>query len=229
MATSARSAAGRSTRRAIEDEVLTVKRCARARPRRPGGEAAARAEAPPARRGPGGAGREPRARSLVAYRGESRALAPGPLCYALVHVFRGRPWISPSGERARWGDGGAAGRRVPHARKMNASRDDIARPSGARRGCGRGAAAWHRERADRPSFGWHRVRLVAREARRAGAIRPRCRRTCSSTTLLQRREEVGTHLRTTTASYEIRVGDDVVRDFTPTRRVAARTQASAED
>ncbi|MFO0735492.1 MAG: peptidylprolyl isomerase [Labilithrix sp.] len=179
----------------------------------------------------GGAGREPSREELVAYFEANRERWRRPARYALVHVFAGRAVDLPSGSVL---DGAteapAAGDAFPYARKMNASRDDIARLLGS--SFADAVVALPPGTVSEPiasSFGWHRVRLVAREPG-APARFDEVQKDVLIDYLLQRREEVvGTYLRTTTASYEIRVGDDVVRDFTPTRRVAARTQASAED
>lgn len=179
----------------------------------------------------GGASRDPTRAELVAYFEEHRARFRRPARYRFVHVFASRPEaLPPASVLAGATTPPVAGEPFPYPRSNKSSKDELARLFGATFAVG--VAALPEGAVSEPlrsSFGWHRVRLVAREEG-APATFEEVEKDVAVEYLLERREAiVGAYLRETTASYDIRVGPDKLVGFTPTRRVAARVEGSAED
>lgn len=179
----------------------------------------------------GGASREPTPEELAAYFDRHRDRWRRPPRYHVVHVFAASREALPGAEVLAGATAPpAAGEPFPYPRAARSSQADLARVFGAAFAAGVAALPVGAVSEPLPSsFGWHRARLVERED--GGPARlEEVRKDVLFDWMLERREEVvGTYLKKVAASYDIRVGDRPLVGFTPTRRIAARAEGSAED
>lgn len=179
----------------------------------------------------GGASREPTNEELAAYFDRHRDRWRRAPRFHVVHVFASSRDRLPGAEvLAGATTPPVAGEPFPYPRTARSSQADLARVFGA--SFAAGVAALPAGAVSEPlpsSFGWHRVRLIEREE--GGPARfEEVQKDVLFDFMLERREEVvGTYLKKVAASYEVRVGDRPLVGFTPTRRVAARVEGSAED
>lgn len=179
----------------------------------------------------GGASREPTREELRAYFEATRERWKKPARYAIVHVFASSAERVPSTEvLAGATEPPAAGEAFPYPRATTSSRDEMARVFGT--SFADGVAALRDGEVSgllRSSFGWHRVRLVSRvDGGRASF--DDVQKDVLLEYLLDRRERVvGAYMKSTLATYDVRVGSERLTGFIPTRRVAARVEGSAED
>lgn len=179
----------------------------------------------------GGASREPSTDELRAYFADTSERWRKPTRYRIVHVFATAPERVPADATLRgMTEAPAVGDPFPYPRAVTSSREEMGRVFGASfadgvAALGVGAIS---EILQSP-FGFHRVRLVERvEGGRARF--EEVTKAVLLDYLLDRRERVvGTYLKETVAMYDVRIGGQALRGFVPTRRVAARTEGSAED
>jgi len=154
-----------------------------------------------------------------------------PASYRIVHVFATRAEALPPDDALVGAGVPAAGEPFPYSRDVTLSREDLSSvygPSFAE-------AVVSMAPGDRYSppiasrFGWHRVRMVERKEGRI----PRFAEVKQSIELdyvLARRERiVGAYLEKTAREYSIDVDGKPLVGFVPTRRVAVRSDPSAED
>ena len=179
----------------------------------------------------GGASRQPTEAELVAYHAASRERWRTPARYRFVHVFAAERESLPAAEViADAEEAPAAGEPFPYPRLATSSREEIVRTFGAP--FAEAVSALRPGEVSLPvrsQYGWHRVRLLAQVD---GALAPfsEVRQDVLLDYLLERRERVvGEYLKETVARYDVRVGGTPLRGFIPTRRVAARSEESAED
>lgn len=179
----------------------------------------------------GGASRDPSREELRAYFEASRERWRRPSRYHFVHVFAARPEALPPAEAIAGAvTAPRAGEPFPYPRDVTSSRDEVARLFGA--AFAESLVALSEGQVSEPlrsPLGWHRVRLIERVAG-APATFEEVEKDVHLDYLLTKREEVvGAYLTQTAASYDVRIGGAPLRGFVPTRRVAARTEGSAED
>jgi hypothetical protein len=178
----------------------------------------------------GGASRDPSREELEAYFHKSPERWRRPPRYHVVHVFASHAEsLPPAVALAGATEPPTLGEPFPYPRACRSSRDELARIFGPSFAAAivalpTGAVS----EPIRSSFGWHRARLVERSDG-APATFEEVEKDVLLEYLLGRREEVvGEYLHRTFASYDIRLGGEKIH-VTPTRRVAARVEGSAED
>jgi peptidyl-prolyl cis-trans isomerase C len=179
----------------------------------------------------GGASRDPKPAELEAYfeAHRGRYLEADELHF--VHVFADSRAALPdasalsSTKRAL-----ASGKAFPYPREQKLTREEIARLFGE--SFADGVEKLGPDGISAPlksTFGWHRVRLIGREAGRPATL-AEARSRVTLDYLLERREDVvGTFLTRTAKRYDVRIDGKAIESFEPTRRVAVRQQGSAED
>jgi len=179
----------------------------------------------------GGASRDPSRAELRAHFESTRERWRRPSRYHFVHVFAARLEALPPAESIAGAVAAPpAGEAFPYPRDATSSRDEVARLFGA--SFTEGVVALGEGDVSAPlrsPFGWHRVRLVARLAGAPAAFEEVEKDVHLDYLLTKREEVVGAYLTETAASYDVRIGGATLRGFVPTRRVAARTEGSAED
>jgi hypothetical protein len=178
----------------------------------------------------GGASRAPTEAELRAYwaaHPDRFEIAPR---VRFVHVFASREGALPSGQSLPAEGVPEVGEPFPFARDVRVSRDDLAKSYGGEFASAVFAlpqAAWSAPIAS--SYGWHRVRVDAREPARAPTfdeVRPDV---TFAYVLDKRAEVVSAFLKKAGRRYRIEVGGRPLSSFAPTGRVALRTESSAED
>jgi hypothetical protein len=178
----------------------------------------------------GGASRVPAEAELRAYLAahpERFEIAPR---VHFVHVFASRESALPL-ERSLLSEGPLPlGESFPFSRDVRATRDDLAKSYGDEFAAAVFAlpeGKWSSPIASR--YGWHRVRVEAREPARTPTFEE-VRADVAFTYILDKRAEVVSgYLKKASRRYRIEVGGRPLSNFTPTGRVALRTEASAED
>lgn len=178
----------------------------------------------------GGASRPPTDAELRAYLEADPARFGVPARVHFVHVFATSRDRLPAVGLLPAAGVPALGEPLPHPRDTLVTRDEAARTYGE----GFATALFSAEPARwsapvQSGFGWHRVRVdevVAAHAPQLAEVR--------STLLLdyaldKRADVVGAYLNKTVGDYRIFVDGRPLEGFTPTRRVAVRTDPSAED
>jgi hypothetical protein len=149
----------------------------------------------------------------------------------VVHVFAAKRDSLPLAEGLPLAGVPAAGEAFPYPRELTASKDDLARVYGESFASAAFSltadGGWSEPVAS--SFGWHRVRLVAREPGRVPSFEE-ARHAVELDYAMERREAVvGAYLRRTAEAYAIDIDGKPLTGFVPTRRVAVRADPSAED
>jgi hypothetical protein len=179
----------------------------------------------------GGASRAPTDDELRAYFERTREQWRRPPRVHFVHVFASTKSALPSlaalAPDAR--EAPALGEAFPYARDVSATKPEIARLYGSEvaDALERQDGAWSEPVAS--SFGWHRVRVVERVAGAPAAFEEVKQELLLDFMLWRREKIVGGYLQRLAREYDIRVDGKPVRDFVPTRRVALRSEPSAED
>jgi len=178
----------------------------------------------------GGASRAPteaELRAYVATHPERFEIAPR---VHFVHVFASREGALPP-DRSLLVEGvPLGGEAFPFSRDVRATRDDLAKSYGGEFASAVFAlpeGAWSAPIAS--SYGWHRVRVDAREPARTPTFEEVRADVAFAYVLDKRAEVVSRYLKKASREYRIEVGGRRLSNFTPTGRVALRTEASAED
>jgi peptidyl-prolyl cis-trans isomerase C len=178
----------------------------------------------------GGASRAPTDAELRAYfeKDPARfALAPR---VRFVHVFAGRREALPAAEGLAASGVPAAGEAFPFPRDVRGSKDELVRTYGdgfAAAAFTLAPGAWSAPVAS--SFGWHRLRIDEREAGRIPSFDEARSAIGFDYALDARADAIGAYLSKTVRDYRIDVDGKPVTGFVPTRRIAVRTDPSAED
>lgn len=179
----------------------------------------------------GGASRAPTDAELRAYFAESPARFRLPARVHVVHVFATRRDALPPAGSLGAEMVPAAGEPFPYPRDVHASREDLVRLYGDTFAAAAFAAApsseWSAPVAS--SFGWHRMRVVEHEEARAPAFDEVKGAIALDYALDKRAAVVGDYLKKTIGEYRINVDGKPLVGFTPTHRIAARSDPSAED
>lgn len=177
----------------------------------------------------GGASRDPTRDELRAYFEATRERWKKPTTWRFVHVFAREAHALPSSDQLAAST--ALGEPFPYPREMTLTRDAIERLLGTPFAIATTALTTHAiSDPVRSPFGWHRVKLIER-IEGAPATFDEAEKSITVDFLLDRRERVvGTYLQQTCATYDVRISGAPVGNFVPSaRRVAARTEGSAED
>ena len=179
----------------------------------------------------GGASRAPTDDDLKAFFDADPARWRLPASYHVIHVFATRADALPPDGALQGAGVPAAGEPFPYSRDLTSSRDELASVYGPTFADAIAAMA-PGDAYSRPiasTFGWHRARLVERHEGRI----PRFEEVKQSIALdyvLARRERiVGAYLEKTATEYTIDIDGRPLTGFVPTRRVAVRSDPSAED
>lgn len=180
----------------------------------------------------GGASADPSDAELRAYFEATRARWRRPISFRFVHVYAREPQGLPGADALTSVDTALSmGEPFPYPRDVTLTREAIERILGpaVREAVTMKLAPGTVSEPVRSPFGWHRIRLVER-VEGAPATFEEARSAIAIDFLMDRRERVvGAYLQKTAASYDLRVGGAPLTNFIPTRRVAARTEGSAED
>lgn len=177
----------------------------------------------------GGASRDPSRDELRAYFNATRERWKKPTTWHFVHAFAHDERTLPSAEALAASS--SVGEPFPYPRDMMLTRDAIERLLGSPFAAAATSLATSAMISEpvRSPFGWHRIKLIER-IDGAPASFEEVEKSLTIDFLLERRERVvGTYLQQTCASYDVRISGTPVTNFVPTRRVAARTEGSAED
>jgi hypothetical protein len=180
----------------------------------------------------GGAGREPTDDELRAYFEEHADRWKKPVRVRFVHVFASSVDRLPDAAtfHADQRVPPALGDAFPSSRSVDATVDEVE--------LGYGAdfvrAVEHLRAGDevgpvRSRLGWHRVRVLEHEDARPATFEEAKPSLRLEWTVDRREAVVGAWLKKTASQYDIRVGGRRLDHFEPTRRIAARTEGSAED
>jgi hypothetical protein len=179
----------------------------------------------------GGASRAPSDDELRAYFEHTREQWRRPARIHFVHVFAATksalPPLVTLAPDAR--EAPALGEAFPYSRDVSATKPEIARLYGSELADAleRQDGAWSEPVAS--SFGWHRVRVVERVNGTPASFDEVKQELVLDFMLARREKIVGGYLQRLAGEYDIRVGGKSVHDFVPTRRVALRSEPSAED
>jgi PPIC-type PPIASE domain len=148
-----------------------------------------------------------------------------------VHVFTSRREALPPKEELAASGVPARGDAFPYARDVTGSKEELGRVYGEGFANAVAAAApgagWSEPIAS--GFGWHRVRVDGREPGRIPSFEEARHAILLDYALQKREEVVGEYLKKTVGAYEIDVDGKPLMGFVPTRRVAVRSDPSAED
>jgi hypothetical protein len=178
----------------------------------------------------GGASRAPTESELRAYFEASASRYALPPRVHLVHVFAsGRAGLPPAEGLALSGVP-ASGEAFPVPREVRASREELGRdfgPDFAAAVFALEPGRWSEPIAS--THGWHRVRLVDREAGRAPSFEQVRAALALDYALDRRAKVIGDYLKRTVRDYRVDVDGRPLDSFSPTHRVAVRTVPSAED
>jgi hypothetical protein len=178
----------------------------------------------------GGASRAPTEAELRAYFTKDPArfvLAPR---VRFVHVFAARREALPATEGLAPAGVPVAGEPFPFPREVRASKDELVRAYGdgfAGAVLALSPGAWSAPIAS--SFGWHRVRLDERDGARVPSFEEARSAIAFDYALDTRADVIGDYVKKTVSDYRIDVDGKPLAGFTPTRRIAVRTDPSAED
>lgn len=179
----------------------------------------------------GGASRPPTDDELRAFFDEDRARWRRAPRVHFIHVYAARESSLPGSDQLAGEGIPRAGEPFPYARELTATREDIARVYGD----AFAAAAFSLEPSASYSapiastFGWHRVRVVAREPGRIPEFDEVKSEIALDYEIARRERIVGAYLKRVAADYRIVVDGRDVKDFVPTRRIALPADPSAED
>jgi hypothetical protein len=181
-----------------------------------------------------GASRPPTDAEVRAYFDAHREAYRMPARLRVVHVFattRERALANEEHARAWRGEGAPPfGDAFPNARELEDDQEGLAAAFGdafAQEAAGLAPGAWSKPVQSR--FGWHLVRLVAREPARLATYEDVGPRLGFELQVHRRHDAVNAFLKSAMARYEVDVGGARVRDLPEARRLAVRTQPSAED
>lgn len=144
----------------------------------------------------------------------------------LVHVFASTLAALP-GTNAL---GTNAGEPFPYPRDVTASKVDLARTYGddfTKTALEAPLDTWSDPVAS--PFGWHRVRVLAREGGRIPKFEEARDAVAFDYAMDLRESVIGAYLKKTANDYAIDVDGQRLTSFSPTRRVAMRAESSAED
>ena len=179
----------------------------------------------------GGASRDPTAEELRAHYESTRDRWRRPTQWHFVHVFARQREALPAPEPlANATSAPPFGEPFPYPREMTLTRDAAARLFGAQFADALTTIAPGAVGDPAPSsFGWHRVRVLEREEGATASFAEVEKPVTLDFLLVRRERVVGTYLLDTASSYDVRIGETRLVGFVPTRRVAARTEGSAED
>jgi peptidyl-prolyl cis-trans isomerase C len=178
----------------------------------------------------GGASRPPTDAQLRAwFEADPTRFAQPPRVH-LVHVFASAAQGLPAATALERSGVPSAGEPFPYSREVRGSRPDLTRLYGE----DFAALAFRLPPGEwslpvRSSFGWHRVRVVDREAARIPSFEEARPGIGLDYALDRRSAVVGEYLRRTVGEYRVAVDGRPLEGFTPTRRIAVRAAASAED
>ena len=178
----------------------------------------------------GGASRAPTDAELRAYfeKDPARfALAPR---VRFVHVFATRREALPSSDGLAATGVPNAGEPFPFSRAAGGSKDELVRTFGdgfAAAAFDLPTGAWSVPVAS--SFGWHRLRIDARDAGRIPSFEEARSAIGFDYALDTRADAIGDYMKKTVLDYRIDVDGKPIKGFVPTRRIAVRTDPSAED
>jgi peptidyl-prolyl cis-trans isomerase C len=179
----------------------------------------------------GGASRPPTEAELQAFFDGDPTRWRLPPSYHFIHVFASRADALPQAASLAASGVPTGGEPFPYSREVTGSRQDIARlygPSFADAVADLVPGASFSEPLA-SSFGWHRVRLVERQPGRVPRFEE-VRRSIELDYAMSLRERVvGAYLKKTASEYSITVDGRALTGFVPTRRVAVRSDPSAED
>jgi hypothetical protein len=183
----------------------------------------------------GGASNTPSEGELRAYYEATKDQWARPVAIHFVHVFASSEAkareLTSEVEHSVQAGAPNLGEPFPYARDVTLTRDEIAALYGtdfAKRVAELAPGVWSGPASSR--LGWHLVRIVER---RGGGGPPAFEEVRSEIALkyaLERREKVvGAFLERAFRRYAVRAGGVVVTDLAPSKRVALRTESSAED
>ena len=179
----------------------------------------------------GGASREPTDAELGAYFAAHGERYRQPEKLHFVHVYAATREALPAEESiATLEEALASGQAFPYPREQTLDREALARLFGEP--FASAVAGLEPEGSAGPlhsSFGWHRVRLLARLPGRPLSMQEAKASLLLDYTLDRRERVVGAYLDRTAKSYEVVVDGKPLAGFRPTRRVAVRQDPSAED
>lgn len=180
----------------------------------------------------GGAGREPTDDELRAFQASDPTRWMRPARVHFVHVFASSRERLPT-SAAFHDDHGtppSLGEAFPSSRVVDETVDVL--EGGYGKEFARAVAAMHAGDESEPlasRYGWHLVRVLEHEPSRVATFeeaRPSLRLDWS---VDHREAVVGAWLKKTASQYDIRIGGKRLDHFEPTRRVAVRSEGSAED
>jgi hypothetical protein len=178
----------------------------------------------------GGASRAPTEPELRDYFEETRDRWQRSPRLHFIHVFAtDRASLPPPSTLPESGVP-SLGEPFPYAREMNVSREQVARVFGtsfAEATAALPVGPWSEPIAS--SFGWHRVRIVERTPDGPARFEEVRKDVELDFVLARRAKVVGAYLKKLAGDYRIEKDGVPVTDFAPTRRVATRTDPSAED
>ncbi|MBS2018835.1 MAG: peptidyl-prolyl cis-trans isomerase [Deltaproteobacteria bacterium] len=179
----------------------------------------------------GGASRDPTREEIRAHYTSTADRWRRPTKWHFVHVFARRREDLPAAELLAGATAAPPlGEPFPYPREMTLTHDAAARLFGVELADGLTTLAVGAVGDPLPSsFGWHRVRVLSREEGALASFEEVEKRVLLDLLLARRERVVGTYLVDTARAYDVRIGDAPLVGFVPTRRVAARTEGSAED
>jgi peptidyl-prolyl cis-trans isomerase C len=178
-----------------------------------------------------GASRTPTEAELRAWFDADPARFKAPARVHFVHVFASKREALPTVAALPTEGIPAIGDPFPYPRDARGSREEIARTYGD----GFAAATFARVPTTgwsdpiASSFGWHRVRVVDTEGARVPPFEEVRGSIALDYALDKRTSAVGAYLKKTTGDYTISIDRKPLVGFTPTHRVALRSDPSAED
>jgi hypothetical protein len=178
----------------------------------------------------GGASRAPSEAELSGYLASHPERFGMPPRIRFAHVFASREDLLPAARALPATGVPLAGEAFPHPREVDGSRDDLERSFGLEFA---GAVfalpegTWSAPVASK--FGWHRVRVDGHEPERTPRLEEIRADVAFAFMLDKRTEVVSSYLRKASREYRIEVGGRPLSNFAPTRRMAFRSEASAED
>jgi hypothetical protein len=178
----------------------------------------------------GGASRAPTEAELRTYLAVHRENFEIPARVRLVHVFASRENALPPDASLTARGIPLAGEAFPYSRDVQASRDDLTKSFGDEFASAVFALPeghWSAPVASK--YGWHRVRVDAFDPPRGPSFEEVRANVAFAYILDKRADVIANYLEKASREYRIEVGGHPLSNFAPTRRVATRTEASAED
>lgn len=179
----------------------------------------------------GGASRAPTDEELRAFFDEDPGRYRLPARVHLVHVFASRQDHLPAPGALPLSGVPRAGEAFPYPRELTASKEELARVYGD----GFATAAFERRPEEgfgapvASSFGWHLLHVIDRAPGRIPSFEEARRGLLLDYALKKREDVVADYLKKTVSSYRVAIDGQPLKNFSPTRRVAIRSDPSAED